>query len=283
MNSKQKTIVVTGGTSGVGKAIAMGLAKSGANVAIISRNATNGLAVAQDISQVSKNDNIDFFVADLSLQASVKKVSEEIKSKYDTLNGLVNAAGALFFEKQVTNEGFDKSFAINYLSHFSLTNHLLELLKSTENARVLTVGGAPMYLKNPKVNVDDLQLNKNYSGMKAVSQAMFERVYFGFELAKSLNSTTVTSNVFHPGLITSNLVKDAPFWIKAITYLMKPLEKQDCEIGVHLALQKEVTGLNGKFFDDKKRIIPINEKYDSLTGQKIWNKSKELTNQWFKW
>lgn len=282
MNSKQKTIVVTGGTSGVGKAIATGLATSGANVAIISRNAANGVAVAQELAQLSKNNNVDFFVADLSLQASVKKVSEEIKSRYDTLDGLVNAAGALFFEKQLTNEGFDKSFAINYLSHFSLTNQLLGLLKSTGNARVLTVGGAPMYLKNPKVAVNDLQLGKNYSGMKAVSQAMFERVYFGFELAKRLDGTTVTSNVFHPGLITSNLVKDAPFWLKAVTYLMKPWEKQDCEIGVSLTLSEDVTGVNGKFFDDKKRIIPINEKYDNSTGQKIWNESEELTNQWFK-
>ena len=276
MSTGKKIFVVSGGTSGVGKAIATGLAKTGATVAIIGRNEQSGKETASQISLHTRNPNVGHFVADLSLQSSIAQLSGEIKNKFDHIDGLINAAGAIFFKKEMTIEGLDKSFAINYLSHFALTGLLLETLKKTGSARVLTVGGAPMYLKNPKIALDDIQLDKNYNGMTAISQAMFERVYFALELAHRLEGTGVTSNVFHPGLISSNLVKNAPWWLKLITSFLRPWEKKDCEIGVYLATNKEVENKNGLFFNSDKQIISLEKAFDAATGKKLWHITEEL-------
>lgn len=277
MDIKNRVFLITGGTSGVGKAIALGLARIGAKVVIISRTTESGQNTLNYIAETTGNDRAEFLVADLSLQSSIKKVSEEFKRKYDNLHVLVNLAGALFFEKQLTTEGIDKAFAVNYLSHFLLTNQLLDILKESRPSRVITVGGNPAFLKNPKIDLKDIQLENHYSGLRATSQAMFARMFFTFELAKRLEGTGVTSVAFHPGLITSNLVKNAPLWLKAIASLMQPWEKDNCEIGVYLAAAKEVEKANGVFFDDKKQMVPLNKKYDAVLGEKLWSISEGLT------
>lgn len=214
MDEKNKVFLITGGTSGVGKAIAMGLARTGAKVVIISRTAESGQGAVKNIAAATGNERAEFLVADLTLQSSIRKVSEEFKRKYDNLHVLINVAGALFFDKQVTSEGIDKAFAVNYLSHFLLTNQFLDMLKENPPSRVMTVAGAPRFLKNPKIDFQDIQLEHHYSGMRATSQAMFARMYFTFELAKRLEGTGVTAVAFHPGLITSNLVQNAPLVVK---------------------------------------------------------------------
>ncbi len=277
MDIKNRVFLITGGTSGVGKAIAMGLAGIGAKIVVISRTAESGQAAISYIKELTGNDNVDFLEADLSLQSSIRNVAEEFKRKYDNLHVLVNAAGALFFEKQMTTEGVDRAFAVNYLGHFLLTHQLLDVLKDSGPSRVITVGGAPRFLKNPKIDFNDLQMKHQYSGLRATTQAMFARVFFAFELAKRLEGTEVTSVAFNPGLITSNLVKNAPWWLKLITSLMRPWEKVDCEIGVYLAAAKEVEKATGVFFDDKKQIVSLSEKFDAAIGEKLWNVSEKLT------
>ena len=276
---ENKLFLITGGTSGVGNAVATGIAKTGAKVIVVSRNAANGEKAIKQIIETTGNNEIEFLVADLSLQSSIQQLCLEFTTKYSRLDGLINVAGALFFEKEVTKEGIDASFAINYLCCFALTKHLFPLLKKTGSSRIITVGGAPMYLKNPKLNLADLQLQSNYSGLKATTQAMFARMFFTFELAKQLTGTDVKAVAFHPGLITSNLVKDAPMWLKAITMLMKPWEKKECDIGVYLATANDLQ--NGAFYDDKKKIIALNEKYDPRTGEKLWKLSEALTQPYF--
>lgn len=236
---QDQVFLLTGGASGVGQAIAVGLANIGAKVVLSSRTAEGRQRAVAHIAQATGNDRAEFLVADLSLQSDIRRVSAEVKRKYGNLHGLVNAAGALFFEKQLTAEGIDKSFAVNYLSHFHLTNQLLEVLKDSGPARVLTVGGNPRFLQRPTLDLQDPQLANNYSGMRATSQAMFARMYFAFELARHLAGSGVTSVAFHPGLITSGLVRDAPWWLRALAGLMKPWEKTTCDIGVYLATAPE--------------------------------------------
>lgn len=141
MEAKDRVFLVTGGTSGVGKSIAMGLARVGAKVVIVSRDAKRGEAASEEIAKATGNDRCEFLVADLSLQSSIRNVSEEFKRKHDHLHALVNAAGARFPQKQLTEEGLDRSFAVNYLGHFLLTNQLLGSLKESRPARILTVAG----------------------------------------------------------------------------------------------------------------------------------------------
>jgi NAD(P)-dependent dehydrogenase (short-subunit alcohol dehydrogenase family) len=274
---KDKVFLLSGGTSGVGKAIAVGLAKMGAKVVIISRTAEGWQQGVRQLAEATGNDRAEYLVADLSLQASIRNASEEFKRRYDNLHVLANVAGALFFEKQLTAEGIDKAFAVNYLGHFYLTNQLLDILKASGPARVMTVGGAPRFLQHPTLDLQDIQLAKNYSGMRATSQAMFARIYFTFALAKRLEGTGVTAVAFHPGLITSQLVQDAPWWLKALTVLLKPWEKDTCDVGVYLATAPEAAQANGVFFDDKMQVVPLNNRYDPLLGEKLWHLSEDLT------
>lgn len=271
-----KVHLVTGGTSGVGQAIATGLAAQGAKVVLVSRTAASGQQGVQHIARVTGNDRAEFLVADLSLLSSIRHAAQEFKRRFDNLHALVNAAGALFFEKELTAEGIDKSLAVNYLSHFYLANQLLNVLQASGPARVMTVGGAPRFVQKPTLDLDDLQLARNYSGMRATSQAMFARLYFTFALARRLEGTGATSVAFHPGLITSNLVQGAPWWLKGITALLKPWEKTTCDIGVYLATDPATEAANGVFFDDKRQLIPL-PNYDPAVGEKLWQRSAELT------
>lgn len=267
---RNRVFLLTGGTSGVGQAIAIGLAALGAKVVIVSRTAESGQQGVRRIAAATGNDRAEFLVADLSLLSAIRQISAEFKHRFDSLHALVNTAGALFFEKQLTAEGLDKAFVVNYLSHFYLTNQLLDMLQASGPARVMTVAGAPRFLQKPALDLTDIQLAHNYSGLRATSQAMFARVYFALELARRLENGGVASVAFHPGLITSNLVQTAPWWLKALMGLTKPWEKTTCDIGVYLATNPAVASANGAFFDDKRQVVPLRDKYDPALGEQLW-------------
>lgn len=285
MDVKNKVFLITGGTSGVGKAIASGLAKLGAKIVIVSRSQERGQNALKDIAEATGNDKGEALVADLSLQSSIREAVEEFKRRYDHLHVLVNAAGAMYFKKQVTQEGMDRSLMVNYLDHFLLTHELLDMLKESRPARIITVAGNPRFLKDishAKIDFEDIQLKKHYSGLRATSQALFARTYFTFELAKRLEGTGVTAVAFHPGYIKSNLAQNWPWYIKAMILFTTPFvgvgkAKEDCEIGVYLAASKEVENISGVFFDDQMKIMPYHEEYDKEAGRKLWSISEEFT------
>lgn len=273
-----KTYLVTGGTSGVGKAIATGIAQTGAKVIIVSRNVVNAEKAVKEISEKTANKNISFLIADLSLMKSVYQLSEQFKQQHKNLDGLVNAAGAWYFKKEMTSEGIDKSFAVNYLSHFALTNSLLDVLKSTDDARILTVGGNPLFLKKPKLNLNDIQLAQSYSGLKAAGYGMFARIYFGFELADRLQDTSVSSMVFHPGFVKSNLGNEAPWWLKLLLNLYPSVRNapETCESGVYVATKENAKSTNGQFFDEKNNVIQMHNNFDTAVGKQLWLLSEQL-------
>jgi NAD(P)-dependent dehydrogenase (short-subunit alcohol dehydrogenase family) len=273
-----KTYLVTGGTSGVGHAIAAGIAQTGANVVIVSRSAANGEKAVKKISEKSANKNISFFTADLSLMQSVYQLSEQFRGQHKNLYGLVNAAGAWYFKKEITNEGIDKSFAVNYLGHFALTNYLLDLLKATEDARIVTVGGNPRFLKKPKIDFNDLQLSKSYGGLKSAELTMFARIYFGYELADRLGNTSVSSMIFHPGFVKSNLVSNAPWWGKLLVNLWPSVRNapETCDSGVYVAAKKSAKSTSGKFFDDKNNILELRTNFDKSIGKELWTLSEKF-------
>lgn len=279
LDIKNRVFLVTGGTSGVGHAIARGLAREGAKVVIISRSKESGEAALNSITQATGNDRGEILVADLSLQSSIRQAAEEFKRRYENLHVLVNVAGAVYFEKQLTPEGIERSFAVNYLDHFLLTNQLLDILKESKPARVITMAGAPRFLKNPKIDFEDLQVEKIFSGMKATSQALYARIFFAFELAKRLEGSGVTSVAMHPGPVKSKLLgrkgQKVPWYLWAMAPLFLFSMKDECEIGVYLASAKEIEVVTGAFFDDKKQQVPF--AFDEAVGKRLWEMSEKLT------
>lgn len=277
-----KTYLITGGTSGVGKAIATGIAQTGAKVIIVGRNQSNAEIAIKEIYKKSGNKEVSFIKADLSLMKSVYQLCEQIKSQETYLNGIVNAAGGWFFDKETTSEGIDRSFAVNYLSHFALSTGLLELLKKTEDSRIATVGGNPFFLKKPKLDLNDLQLNKSYGGLKAAGYGMFARIYFAFELADRLKGTSVSSMIFHPGFVKSNLGNNAPWWLKLISNLSPSVRNapDTCESGVYVATKENAKSTNGQFFNEKNEIIEMRKNFDGNTGKKLWMMSESLLSSY---
>jgi NAD(P)-dependent dehydrogenase (short-subunit alcohol dehydrogenase family) len=277
MDIQNRVFLITGGTSGVGKAIALGLARLGAKIVIISRSHERGQEALNEIAEATGNDKGDFMVADLSLQSSIRKASEEFKRKYDHLHVLANVGGAVYFEKQLTQEGIERTFAVNYLSHYLLTNELLDMQKESRPSRIITVSGAPRFLENATINFEDIQLVNHFSGLRATAQALFARVVFTFELARRLEGTGVSAVTFHPGLVQSNLIRSAPWYFKLYGKLMNGSAKKDCEIGVHLAAAKEVENVSGVFFNDNMQPMPLPNLQDEETGRRLWSVSEELT------
>lgn len=276
MDIQNRVYLITGGTSGVGKAIALGLAKLGAKIVIVSRTPERGQEALQAIAEATGNDKGEFLVADLSLQSSIRKASEAFKRKHDRLHVLVNAGGAAYFDKQLTPEGIERMFAVNYLSHYLLTYELLDLLQDSRPSRVITVAGAPRFLKNAKIDFENIQLANGFSGLRAAAQTMFARVAFTSELARRLEGTGVTALAFHPGLVQSNLVRNGPWYIRMYGELANRSAKKDCEIGVYLAAAKEVENVSGAFFDDRKQIVSFPELQNEESGRRLWRMSEEL-------
>ena len=271
-----KLFLLTGGSSGVGKATALGIAQQGAKLVIISRSAKNAEDALQEIAQKTGNDQGEYLLADLSSQVSIQKVAQEFKQKYNNLHVLANLAGGIFFDKKLTEDGIERSFAVNYLSHFLLTHQLMDILKESAPARVITVGGNPSFLKNPTINFDDLQSLNRFNGINATAQAMYARVFFAFELARKLHGTTLTSVAFNPGVIKSNLTAQAPWYMKLIGALYQPFAKEICEVGAYLATSPQVERTTGVFFNEKMQIVPLHERFDPSIGEKLWANSKSL-------
>ena len=165
---KGKICLVTGSNSGIGKETALSLAKMGATVVMVVRNKERGEKAKKEIVKQSGNNSVDLMICDLSSMESIRQFAEEFKKKHKRLDVLTNNAGASFSKREVTPEGFERNFAVNYLGPFLLTHELLDLLKSSAPSRIINVSSG--LAKDGKVDLDDLQSEKNYPRTKAYSR-----------------------------------------------------------------------------------------------------------------
>ena len=193
-----KTVLITGGTSGIGKATAIGLAAQGARVAITGRDLTRVAATASDITDATGNPDVDAFGADLSSQAEVRRLAAEVLDAYPRLDVLINNVGGFWATRHITADGLEHTFAVNHLAGFLLTNLLLDRLKSSAPARVVTVSSGAQSMG--EIDFENLQGEGTYSGQTAYSQSKLANVMFTYELARRLEGTGVTATVLHPGV-----------------------------------------------------------------------------------
>ena len=195
-----KTVVITGSTSGIGKATAIGLAGMGSRVAITGRHNDRVQAAAAEIRDTTGNPDVEGFVADLSSQAEVRRLAAAILEAYPTLDVLVNNVGGFWATRHVTADGLERTFAVNHLAGFLLTNLLLDRLRASAPSRVVTVSSAAHAMG--AIDFDDLQGEHGYSGQQAYNQSKLANVLFTYELARRLAGSGVTANALHPGWST---------------------------------------------------------------------------------
>ncbi len=273
-----KICLVTGATNGIGKATAQALAQMGATVVIVGRNLAKSAAVVSEIKYISGNDAVEALIADLSIMAEVRHVADQFKAKYQKLHVLVNNAGGTFFKRQVTAEGFEKTFALNHLNSFLLTNLLLDTLKASAPARIVNVASDAH--KGAQLDFDDLQSEKSRFSLTAYGRSKLATVVFSYELARRLTGTGVTCNVLHPGLVrtgfASNLgaVPSAVFGFFLRFVGLTP--EQGAQTSVYLASSPEVENVSGKYWEKSTVVRSDRAAYDKATWTRLWEVSDTM-------
>lgn len=273
-----KTVLVTGGTGGIGRATAAGLAAMGARVGIVGRDRDRAEAAATGIRGESGNPAVDVFIADMSSQAEVRRLAAEVLAAYPRLDVLVNNVGGYWATRHVTADGLEHTFAVNHLAPFLLTNLLLDRLRASAPARIVTVSsGAQAF---GRIDFDDLQGERGYSGQRAYNASKLANVMFTYELARRLDGTGVTATVLHPGVVrTAFGAEDAGKLMRTLNPMVRPLMKspeRGARTSIHLASAPGVRGVTGRYFANGKPRRSAKRSYDTAVAARLWQVSTAL-------
>lgn len=273
-----RTTLITGASSGIGKAAATALAKRGHTIIIHGRNTERTENVAQEIKAATGNPNVDTIVADLSLLREVQKMARSIEQRYDSLDVLINNAGGLMGkEREETEEGIEKTMAINLFAPFLLSNKLLALLKKSPDGRIVNVSSNSHQL-NARPDFNDLQLKSGYNPLRAYGNAKLFLIWVTQQLAHQLKQETITNltaNTLHPGAVASNfgVASDLGSVLNVISRLARPFFKtseQGADTLIYLASSDEVQGISGSYFVNRKPAKVADKYYSLESEQAIW-------------
>lgn len=273
-----KTILITGGTGGIGRATAEGLARIGARVAITGRDQARTSRAAAEIAAATGNPAIDGYGADLSSQAEVRRLAGEILDAYPRLDVLINNVGGFWATRRVTADGLEHTFALNHLAPFLLTTLLLDRLTASAPARIVTVSSGAQSMG--RIDFDDLQGERGYSGQRAYNQSKLANVVFTYELARRLAGIGVTATVLHPGVVRTAFGAEdpSPFW-RFMIPLLRPLMKtpaQGADTPIYLASSPAVDGVTGTYFVNRKPKTSNKAAYDTVAAARLWQVSEQL-------
>jgi NAD(P)-dependent dehydrogenase (short-subunit alcohol dehydrogenase family) len=271
-----RTVLVTGGTGGIGKATALGLATMGARVAITGRDRARSEAAAREVR--AAGGQVDVFVADLSSQSEVRRLADEVLRALSRIDVLVNNVGGYWNTRHETADGLERTFAVNHLAPFLLTNLLLDRLTQSAPARVVTVSSNAQ--AQGRIDFDDLQGLRSYSGARAYSQSKLANVLFSYELARRLDGTSVTANALHPGVVSTSFGAEDPATVQRVLipfvrrFMKTPTE--GAATSIHLASAPALEQVSGCFFADSKPKTSSTLSYDQATATRLWQVSADL-------
>lgn len=278
-----RVCLVTGATSGIGKATATGLAHLGADLVLVARDPARGAATMAEIRTVTGNPRIELLQADLSSQAAIRHAAEDYRRGHDRLHVLVNNAGGQWATRHTTADGLELTFAVNHLAYFLLTNLLLDLLRAGAPARIVNVTSSAQAFGD--IHFDDLQFERRYRGQAAYNQSKLANVLFTYELAHRLDGTGVTVNCLAPGVTRTNFGRDdsGPV-IRLLTPLARPFMRSPEEgaaTAVWLASSPQAEAVTGRYYL-RRRARPTPRRssrrsYDTEPARRLWQVSEELT------
>ncbi len=273
-----KSVLVTGGTGGLGRATAIGLAALGARVGITGRDQVRAAAAAAGIRAATGNAAVDAFAADMSSQAEVRRLAAQVAGAYPRLDVLVNNVGGFWAHRHVTADGLERTFALNHLAPFLLTNLLLDRLTASAPARIVTVSSGIQ--ARGRIDFADLQGEQDYSGQRAYSQSKLANVMFTYELAGRLEGTGVTATVLHPGVVrTSFGAEDPAAHFAMLIRVARPFMKSPAQGAVAvvcLASAPQMAGVTGRYFAQGKPKTSNQASYDTATAARLWRASSDL-------
>jgi len=272
-----KVCLVTGGNSGIGKSVALGLAKMGATVVVVSRNKEKGQTAITDIMEKSGNKNVELMQADMSSQDSIHQLADEFKARHEKLHLLINNAGVYLTKRTESEDGLESTFAINHLGPFLLTSLLLDILKASSPSRIVNVTSDAH--KGANIHFDDLQGEKRFSGWQAYGQSKLAMILFTHELAKRLEGTGVTVNSAHPGVVRTNFAKNngglvmLGFRFLGIFFISP---ESSAKRILYVATSPDLEGVTGKYFTKMHETRSSPESYDDDSARRLWLVSEQL-------
>jgi len=274
-----KTVLITGATSGIGRATALGLARMGAHLAITGRDRGRTEDAAREI-RAAGGGEVDVLVADLSSQSEVRRLAEEVLHSLSRIDVLINNVGGYWDTRHVTVDGLERTFALNHLAPFLLTNLLLDKLKQSAPARVVTVSSNAHAAG--RIDFGDLQGERSYSGARAYSQSKLANILFSYELARRLPATSVTANALHPGLVNTSFGAEDPAGVqKLLVPLLRPFMKSPARgaaTSIHLASAADLERVTGRYFANSKPTRSSKPSYDEAAAARLWQVSGDLVD-----
>jgi len=281
-----KICMVTGANSGIGKETALGLAKMGATVVMVCRNRAKGEQAQREIQQQSGNQGVDLLIADLSSQQAIRQLAQEFQQRYSQLHVLVNNAGGAVPERQMSVDGIEMTFTVNFLASFLLTNLLLDTIQASAPARIINVSSDA---QTKSIDLNDLQRTKKYRIFQAYGEAKTALMLFTYALAQKLEGTGVTVNALHPGVVATNFMAHAvpsafePFIRPLISVFKRFLidSEEGAKTTLYLATSPEVEGVTGRYFEKCKPKSSVPISYNISMQKKLWDIGEELTGRTF--
>ncbi|HXF41883.1 MAG TPA: SDR family oxidoreductase [Blastocatellia bacterium] len=274
-NMTGKVCVVTGANAGIGKETAIGLAKLGATVVMVCRDAGRTEKALSEIKRKSASDRVELMICDLASQKSIRRFADEFKQQHDRLDVLVNNAGVFLRQRSLTEDGIESTFAINHLGYFLVTNLLLDLMKKSAPSRVVNVASTAH--KYGKLDVNAWPTGREYSAFAAYANSKLANVLFTYQLARRLEGTGVTANCLHPGAVASNLFRGLPAVLEALIRLVTISPERGARTSIYLASSPDVQGISGKYFARRRPEKSSEASYDLEAARRLWEVSEEVT------
>ena len=275
---KDKVCLITGATSGIGKAAALQIAQLGATVVMVGRNPQTTAAAIQEIRQQSGNDQVESLLADLSSQEQIRQLAENFKSRHQRLDVLVNNAGALMLSRRLSADGIEMTLALNHLNYFLLTHLLLDTLKNSGPARIINVSSDSH--QDANLDFDDLQMERHYGGYKAYGRSKLANLLFTYELSRRLQGSNVTANALHPGLVATKFLANNGLRGRVFNLFVRMVGRSATRGArpiTYLASSPEVEGVSGKYFVEDGLVESSAASMDADAAFKLWQLSEEFT------
>ncbi|SDD78507.1 Short-chain dehydrogenase [Sanguibacter gelidistatuariae] len=273
-----RTVLVTGGSAGIGRATAVGLATMGARLAITGRHPERVEAAAREV-RAAGGGQVDVFVADLSSQSEVRQLADEVLERLSKIDVLINNVGGYWDTRHVTADGLERTFALNHLAPFLLTSLLLERLEESAPARVVTVASNAQTMG--RIDFDDLQGEQSYSGSRAYNQSKLANVLFTYELARRLRGTSVTANAVHPGMVNTSFGAGDPSTVqRRLVPFFRPFMRSPARgaaTSIRVASASDLAQVTGVYFSNSKPQKSSTQSYDETVAARLWQVSTTLT------
>ena len=269
--------MITGATSGIGRASALELGRMGAKLVLVCRNRERGEELVREIQRAG-NPDVELMVADLESQAQIRKLAADFLATKKPLHVLMNNAGVFNMKRALTSDGLEEVFAVNHLAYFMLTLLLLDRIKESAPARIINVSSD--LHQRATIKFDDLGGESSYGGMSSYAQSKLANALFTYELARRLAGTGVTVNCVHPGAVATNLANHNGAVVGTAWKIVSAFTKSPddgARTQVYLASSPELEGVTGKYFIDSKEARSSAVSHDADLARRLWEVSAQMT------